>query len=176
MNPRPALPEEHPGHPHLPARIEETVLCLLLMAMILLSCLQIILRSFFSTGLLWADPFIQQLVIWSGLLGAAMATARGKHIALDIINYLLPEKLQPLIQLLCHLFSALTTTLLVYAAYLFLHSELAYGNPGLFGLPSWCWNLIFPLAFGIMAVRYFLAVCRCTALIWRQWRERRLPS
>lgn len=143
------------------SKIEEKVLCLLLLAMILLSCLQIVLRSLFASGLLWADPLIQQLVLWSGLLGAAMATGKGKHIALDIITYLLPEKVQPWVLLLTHLFSALTVTLLVYAAYLFLQSEIEYGRPGLLGLPSWSWNLIFPLAFVIIASRYYVAVYRC---------------
>ncbi len=150
------------------SRIEETVLCLLLLAMILLSCLQILLRSVFASGLLWADPLIQQLVLWSGFLGAAMATGKGKHIALDIITYLLPEKIQPWLLLLTHLFSALTTTLLAYAAYLFLQSEMEYGVPGLLGLPSWSWNLIFPLAFVIIAIRYYLAFCRCVGQLWQQ--------
>ena len=155
------IPNSEGGSRHLLSRIEETVLSLLLMVMILLSCLQIVLRSVFSSGLLWADPLIQQLVLWSGLLGAVMATGRGKHIALDIINYLIPEKFQPLILLLTHLFSALTVTLLAYAAYLFLRSEIEYGRPGLLGLPSWSWNLIFPLAFVIIAIRYYLAVYQC---------------
>lgn len=157
--------ETHPdteniGSPDLFSRIEETVLSLLLIAMIVLSCLQILLRSFFASGLLWADPLIQQLVLWSGLMGAALATARGKHISLDVINYLIPEKYQSWVLLLTHLFSALTATALVYAAYLFLRSEIAYGSPGLLDLPSWSWNLIFPLAFVIIACRYYLAVCR----------------
>lgn len=150
------------------ARIEETVLCLLLLTMILLSCLQILLRSVFASGLLWADPLIQQLVLWSGLLGAAMATAKGKHISLDVINYLIPEKIQPWILLLVHVFSALTATLLTYASYLFLQSEMKYGNPGLLGLPSWIWNLIFPLAFTLIAGRYYMAVWRCLGQLWRQ--------
>ncbi len=152
-----------------PARIEETILCLLLLVMIALSCLQIVLRSLFSSGLLWADPLVQQLVLWCGLLGAAMATTRGKHIALDVINYLLPEKVQPWVLLLSHLFSALTTSLLTYAAWLFLQNEMEFGSPGLLSLPSWGWNLIFPLAFALIAVRYFLSAWRCI----RQLRQER---
>ena len=142
------------------AGIEETVLCLLLLAMIVLSCLQITLRGLFSGGLLWADPLIQQMVLWSGLLGAALATSRGKHISLDVITYLAPERLLPWILVLTHLFSALTTTALGYAACLFLQNEVTYSRPGLFGLPSWAWNAIFPLAFLIIALRYYLAFFR----------------
>ncbi|MBB5348637.1 TRAP transporter small permease subunit [Desulfoprunum benzoelyticum] len=138
--------------------IEETILCLLLIAMMSLSCLQIALRSLFSSGLLWADPLIQQLVLWSGLLGAAMATARGKHIALDLVTYLVPKRIQPWIFMFSHLLSALTAAALVYAACVFLNNEITYGSPGLFSLPSWVWNLVFPLAFAMIALRYAIAL------------------
>lgn len=139
---------------------EEVVLCILLMAMILLSCLQILLRGMFSSGLLWADPLIQQMVLWSGLLGAAMATSKGKHIALDIITFVVSERLRPWILVLTHLFSALTTSVLFYAAFLFLQNEMTYSRPGLFALPSWIWNVIFPLAFLMISLRCYFALFR----------------
>lgn len=137
--------------------LERALLCLLLTAMIGLSCLQIALRSFFSGGLLWADPLIQQLVLWSGLLGASMATAQGKHIALDLVTFLVPARIHPWILVLNHLFSTLTMAALSYAACLFLASEISYGSPGLFSLPSWAWNLVFPLAFVLITFRSALA-------------------
>jgi TRAP-type C4-dicarboxylate transport system permease small subunit len=154
--------------------LEEIVLCLLLLAMIGLSCLQITLRSFFSGGLLWADPLIQQLVLWSGLLGASMATARGKHIALDLVVYLVPARFHPWVLALTHLFSTLTVAALVYAACLFLASEVTYGSPGLFSLPSWTWNLIFPLAFALITIRSGIAFVRESRnVVGRQPEEQR---
>lgn len=153
--------------------IEETILCLLLIAMMSLSCLQIALRSLFSGGLLWADPLIQQLVLWSGLLGAAMATARGKHIALDLVTYLVPKQLQPWMLLATHLLSALTAAALVYAAWVFLANEIAYGSPGLFGLPSWVWNLVFPLTFAMIALRSCIALCQDLGTVIRHCRKDR---
>ncbi len=138
------------------ARLEETVLCLTLAVMIGLACLQIVLRSVFSSGLLWADPLLRYLVLWSGLLGAAMATSRGKHIALDVVGYLLPERFQPWVLLCTHLFSSTIAGWLTYAALLFIRSEAAYGGPGLFGLSTWVWNLVFPFTFLLIAVRYLI--------------------
>ncbi len=148
------------------ARLEEGVLCLLLTAMIVLACLQILLRSFFSSGLLWADPLIRYMVLWSGLLGASMATSRGNHIALDLAGYLIPERFQPLVQLVCYIFSAITSGFLVWASILFIRSEIEYGSPGLFQLPTWSWNSIFPLAFGLITLRYImLAVTQVIAIL-----------
>ena len=55
-------------------RVEEKMLCLLLAAMIVLACLQIFLRTAVSGGLLWIDPLLRYLVLWSGLLGAVAAS------------------------------------------------------------------------------------------------------
>lgn len=154
------------------ASLEEIILCLLLLAMIGLSCLQIALRSFFSSGLLWADPLIQQLVLWSGLLGASMATARGKHIALDLVAYLVPARFHPLILALTHLFSTLAVAALTYAASLFLANEVTYGSPGLFSLPSWTWNLIFPLSFALITIRSGIAFVRESRNVFRRQPEK----
>jgi TRAP-type C4-dicarboxylate transport system permease small subunit len=40
---------------------EEAFLCLLLVAMILLACVQIFLRTFYSSGILWADPLLRYM-------------------------------------------------------------------------------------------------------------------
>lgn len=148
-------------------RFEEVVLCLMLSSMILLACLQILLRSVFSSGLFWADPLLRYLVLWSGLLGAAMATSRGEHIAIDLAEHLVPQKLQPLITVLCNFFSATTSGFLTWAAILFIRSEIEYGSPALFGFPSWYWNTIFPLAFGLICFRYFLLFCASVAALFR---------
>lgn len=138
------------------ARFEEIVLGLLLSSMILLACLQILLRSAFASGLLWADPLLRYLVLWSGLLGASMATSRGTHIAIDLAGFLIPKWLQPLIQLLCHLFAAVTSGFLSWASVLFLQSEIEFGSPGPLDIPSWGWNLIFPLTFILITLRYLV--------------------
>jgi TRAP-type C4-dicarboxylate transport system permease small subunit len=124
--------------------------------MIILACLQIVLRGVFSSGLLWADPLLRYLVLWSGLLGAAMATSRGSHIALDLAGYLLPKRFLAVVQLLCHLFSAITAGFLTWASVLFIRSEAEFGSPGLFDLPTWGWNMIFPLAFSLITLRYLI--------------------
>ncbi|WP_136810629.1 TRAP transporter small permease [Desulfosediminicola flagellatus] len=149
-------------------RIEEYLLCLLLTTMILLACLQIGLRMFFDSGLLWADPMLRYLVLWSGLLGAAMATSRGKHIALDLAGFLTPKKLLPFVLLATHLFSCITAGFLTWAAYLFIRSEMEFSVPTIFDLPSWVINLIFPLAFALITLRYFILFITLAHRILRQ--------
>jgi TRAP-type C4-dicarboxylate transport system permease small subunit len=137
-------------------RIEEAILCLFLVIMILLACAQILLRTLFSSGLSWADPFLRYLVLWSGLLGAAMATSQGKHIAMDIITFLVPKSMHPWLHVVTDLFSATVAGFLTWAAFLFIRSESKFSSTELLSVPSWIWNLIFPLAFALIAFRFFM--------------------
>ena len=147
-------------------RIEEVLLCLLLAAMILLACVQIFLRTAASGGLLWIDPLLRYLVLWSGLLGAVAATGQGKHIALDIFGGRLPAVLAPYLEVLVQLFSCLAAAGLTWAGWLFLAGEIEAGGQGPLDLPLWAWNAIFPLAFALVAAKScLLLVLRLRALL-----------
>jgi TRAP-type C4-dicarboxylate transport system permease small subunit len=139
------------------ARIEEAVLGIFLVAMILLACLQVLLRTLYSSGIPWADTLLRYLVLWSGLLGAAMATSRGKHISMDIMSFLIPPSRRIWLKAATNLFSAIVAGFLTWAAYLFIRNESTFSNTELLSIPSWIWNLIFPLAFAAISLRFFLA-------------------
>lgn len=138
-------------------RIEEAFLCLLLLAMIVLAVVQIFLRSFFSGGLLWGDPFLRYLVLWSGMFGAALACKQGKHIALDVVSFVIPEKFQTWLKCFLDFFSFLVSLVLTYAAIIFVKNEAEFGASVLLSIPVWCWNLVFPLAFALIALRFLSA-------------------
>ena len=142
------------------ARAEKRLLGLFLMTMILLACIQIALRIFFSSGLPWADPLLRYLVIWTGLLGAARATSQGKHIAMDIVSFLAPPAMQRWLRILISLFSAAVAAALTWSSILFLKSEMQYGSSMLFNVPSWVWNLIFPIAFGLISFRFLITALK----------------
>jgi TRAP-type C4-dicarboxylate transport system permease small subunit len=136
--------------------LEETFLCLLLSSMIILACLQIFLRFFFSGGISWADPFLRYMVLWAGMFGAAVATKNGKHISIDIISHLLPDNFKPWLQVVLNIFSAFVCGILTYAAIIFVRDEAMYGGRGLLHIPSWGLNLVFPLAFSIITLRFLI--------------------
>lgn len=137
-------------------KMEEFILALLLSAMIVLSSLQIILRQFFDSGLPWADPLLRYMVVWGGFLGAVLAVSQSKHISLDLLNNILPSPLKRLTDIITQFFSLIVCGALTYASWLFLLSEVEFGNTPLLAIPSWCWNLIFPLSFAAMTLRYFI--------------------
>lgn len=139
-------------------RFEDILLSLILISMILLACTQIFLRTAMSSGFLWADPLLRYLVLWSGLFGAVAATGQGKHIALDVLSRKIPKVVAPWVNLATLLFCCLASTGLAWAGVVFIQGELEFGSGDLLSLPLWFWNSIFPAAFSLITIKYFLLI------------------
>jgi TRAP-type C4-dicarboxylate transport system permease small subunit len=139
-------------------KIEELLLSLFLSAMILLACYQIGLRWFTSGGLFWIDPLLRYLVLWSGLLGAVLATARDNHIALDAVGYLLHRRVKKWLKLIIHLVCVAVSVFLFRATLIFIKSEFEFGSSDLFGLQTGVWYLIFPIAFGLILFHFGISM------------------
>ncbi len=152
---------------HGVAWLEEGFICLLLLAMILLSCWQILIRDFFSGGSVWIDPLLRYLVLWVGLLGAALATRKGKHIAIDLASHMATEHTKPWIKLAGDLFSTLVAAALTVAAIIFVRNEIQFGGEPLLAIPSWGWNIVFPLTFGLIFIRFLYATLTGLAAVFR---------
>lgn len=144
--------------------IEDALLILFLSLMIVLACGQIVLRNFFSIGLVWADGLLQISVLWLGLLGAMVASRDDNHIKIDVLSRFFPEKMQIPIRLLSHLFTAAICGILAWQSFLFVRSEYAFGTTGVGKYPIWIFQSILPIAFGLISYRYalnFLSLLRC---------------
>ncbi|MGL1930967.1 MAG: TRAP transporter small permease subunit [Desulfotalea sp.] len=133
----------------------QTILTFLLSAMIILACGQIAGRMIGIGSPSWIDPLLRYLVLWSGLFGTIVASAEGKHIAIDAALMIIPDKFKPFIELAVLLFATLTSAGLSWASYLFIISEFEYGAPGIFDLPSWQLNMAFPITFAAITIIYF---------------------
>lgn len=138
------------------ARVEWVLIVVLLSAMILVAFFQIILRNFFATGLSWGDPFVRYLVVWVGFVGAALATKEGKHIKLEVVSHWLSDRAKQYVQVFSHLFSAVICGLLTVAALKFVRFEALMGGEPIWGLPAWTPQVIIPVTFSIMALRFAL--------------------
>ena len=138
------------------SRLEQILIAALLAVMILLAFWQIVLRNFFATGIDWGDSLIRYLVVWVGFIGAAIATREGKHITIDILSRWITGKGNSAIQVISHLSSAVICGLLAWAAIKFIWFEAQMGGTTFFNLPIWVPELIIPITFGLMTLRYTL--------------------
>ena len=115
---------------------------------------QILLRNLFSISLLWADPVVRMLVLWTAFMGALVAARENGHLRIDALLRLLPSGKRRYVDVAVHLFNAAVCGLLAGIAVEFVHDEYTYGMRGALDLPSWIYQLIFPLAFGVMSWRF----------------------
>jgi C4-dicarboxylate transporter, DctQ subunit len=137
-------------------RIEQILLVILLSSMILIAFLQIVLRNVLSTGLSWGEPLVRNLVLWIGFIGAALATREGKHINIDVLSRWMPPLGKDFIEFLTQLFSFFICGLLTFAAWKFIRNEAQMGTIAFLGIPAWIPEIILPLAFGLMGLRFGL--------------------
>ncbi len=137
-------------------RVEDALIVLLLGAMILLAGAGIVLRDLFNTGISWSDPALRIMVLWIGLLGAMAAARDGSHIKIDILSHYLPQWALAVSRLLTDLFTAAVCATLSYYSASFVMEDKAAGASAVAGLPAWIFELILPIGFGVIALRYFL--------------------
>jgi TRAP-type C4-dicarboxylate transport system permease small subunit len=142
----------------LGGRVEVAFLALMLMTLVGLGCAQIVLRNVFHSGWLWADPVMRHIVLWLGALGAALASARMRHISVDALSRLLPPSLLPLRRLVVYGVCAVICYVLTIATMRLVVDERSFGEIAFFGVRTWVLQLVLPVAFAMMTYRTALAI------------------
>lgn len=138
--------------------IENVLIFLIMGIMVLLSFLQVLLRNFFDTGLLWADIFLRHLVLWVGFIGAALATRSEKHINVDILSRIVSKRYLASIKIVTQLFAITICAILARASYIFVMSEKEAGTIVFENIPSWYLQIILPVGFLLIGLRFLLKI------------------
>jgi len=136
---------------------EDGLIVAVLLFMVLMAVLQIVLRNFFGTSLVWIEPFLQNAVLWIGLLGAMIASRRDEHIRIDIASHYLSPALQRWLSVLVDFFTAAICALVAWHSVKFVFGEggeFYYGGAGFGSVPSWFLQSIIPVGFALIAGRY----------------------
>jgi TRAP-type C4-dicarboxylate transport system permease small subunit len=136
---------------------ENTVLVLLLAAMIALSVGQIVLRELFDTGLLWADELVKLLVLWIAMLGSVAASRDDKHLRIDVLSHLLSEKMISMTRLVVEIFAAVVCAVVTWHAFRWLQIEYEDQDTVLIDFPAWFAHAVLPIAFILMTYRFSLS-------------------
>jgi len=139
-------------------KVEDALLVLLLTGMVLLAGGQILLRNAFGTGLTWSDPLLRVGVLWIALLGAMAATRKANHIRIDILSRFLPATAERYNRFVTDLFTAIVCLLVAWHAGRFVHDEYLDGSVLFAAVPAWACELILPIGFGVMGLRYLLGL------------------
>ncbi len=136
--------------------IEDSFLVVLLSTMIGFAVAQIVLRNVFDSGITWADPLLRLLVLWVGLAGAMVATRQDHHITINVVTRTLPPRLQLAARIITDLFTCIVSGIIAYHAGRFVLMDREAGIIAFAQVPAWWCELIIPLAFSVIALRYII--------------------
>ena len=133
--------------------LEVGAIAALLLALVLLGCMQIVLRNFFHSGVLWADPLMRHLVLWLGCLGATLATTRVRHINIDVFSRLLPRRHRGYRRAFVFTATAVAAFYLGVAAMRLVVDERAFGDVAFGSVRTWVLQTVLPFSFFVIAYR-----------------------
>jgi len=91
-----------------------------------------------------------------GFVGAAIATKESKHITIGVLSRWISGAGSRAIRAISHFCSAAICGLLTWAGIKFVWFEAQMGGMAFFKLPVWVPELIIPVTFGLMTLRYTL--------------------
>jgi TRAP-type C4-dicarboxylate transport system permease small subunit len=135
-------------------RLEDGILVALLTLMMGVAVVQILLRNFSGTGIIWGDVLVRIAVLWLGLVGAMVAARQDKHISIDLVMRYLPERLRMCVNAIVRLFAAVVCAWTAYYSFIFVVAEYTEGGLAFGQVPVWVCEAVIPLAFTVMALRY----------------------
>lgn len=137
-------------------RLEDALVVIILSGMIILAAFQITLRNVFDGGFVWADPLLRLMVLWVGLLGAMLASRTEKHIVIDLISRLLSDRANAWVRLVTSLFTGVVSGVVAYYSIRLVVDDFHSHVTVFSGVPAWPGEVIIPLAFAVICLRYLL--------------------
>jgi len=139
--------------------LENGFLVIFLTVTVVMAFLQVVLREFWSTGILWADVFLRHLVLWIGFLGAALAAKESRHFSIDIITKRLSPFLRRIVQVLLDLSATVVCYFLASAGITFVSDEIKYNTQPLFtflgkDFMAYYFESIIPIGFALIGIHF----------------------
>jgi TRAP-type C4-dicarboxylate transport system permease small subunit len=127
--------------------------------MLFLAVGTIVLR-WMETSYPWMEQAVRHLVFLSTFLGGVVATGRGSHIGIDILERYLKtqghHKLYAWLERFIFLVAVVVLIWLTKASWGFMQIEFEYGKVAFLGIHSGFLVGIIPAGFGLISFRFFL--------------------
>lgn len=148
---------------------ENALLVFFLTVTVGMAFLQVVLREFWSTGIIWGDVFLRHLVLWIGFFGAALAAKESRHFSINIITRRLPSSVQRVVQIFLDLTAAVVCYFLVQAGISFIADEIKYNTQPLFtvlgtNVMSYYLEIVIPIGFGLIGLHFLFRAIEVAVL------------
>lgn len=142
-------------------RLEYWVAGLILLAGLVLVCLQIFGRSFLEVSLLWSEELSRYLLIWTTYIGAVAATHDRAHIRVEFVLTLLPEPARRAVEIVVAALCLGFCGVLVHAGINLVQDSIFLGLMSAASnlpVPIWVFQAIVPAGFALMGLRFALRI------------------
>ena len=139
-------------------KIETGGLCVIIAMMLGLAILKIVLRYGFQTSLAWSDVMLQHLTLWLCFFGAALATCERRHISIDVLSRILPEKITRWSNLIVDCLALIVVGILAYYGFDFLIDEQSSEAVLMGNIPLWWAKSIIPVGFVLIGLHLALQI------------------
>lgn len=140
-----------------------TALAVLLVAMVLFSCLNIVLRQFFATTFLAGDELLVFAMVVIGFLGALCVSAERAHLRMDVLVQVVPPPVRIALAVIEALLTASVAGLTTWYSVAFVDRVIAIGQrSGMANLPMWIPHGAVTICFAGITV---LAVLRAVQIV-----------
>ncbi len=147
------LPESLQRWRRLLVRSEDLFICLVLAVLVLLPLTEIVLRTFFGSGITASSTLVQHLTLIVGMLGGAIAAREERLLSLSTLTAFLQDPYKRPALIISKAAAAAVCTFLVEASREFLLAEKSGGNLLAYGVPIWTLLIIIPAGFLLLAIR-----------------------
>ena len=139
-------------------RFEEYVIAALLAFMTLTTCLQVILRYVFNSGILWGQEATSYAFMWMVLLGLSYGVRTNSHIAVEIFVQKMPRNGRYLVTLLAAALCVVYALLMLQGAYIYVDRLHFLGVEAQdIAAPKWLLSSALPVGFALLALRLLQA-------------------
>ncbi len=133
--------------------------------MVLLPCVEIVLRKFFGGGLPASAPLVQHLVLVVGMLGGALAAREGRLLSLSTLTHFLKGRALAAATVFSGSAAAAVSVFLAYGTLEVIAESRRFSRELPYGIPVWIVQVLLTVGFALVAVR----------LVWhagKTWRGR----
>jgi TRAP-type C4-dicarboxylate transport system permease small subunit len=137
-------------------KAEDWFLITMLSTMVVLAIAQIFYRNIFGEGVVWIDPLLRILVLWTAISGAVIATRTDNHIKIDFFTKYFSDWFCALMQRIVYAFCFFICGLISWHAVRFVRMDYEVGTIAFASVPAWVTELIIPAGFFLIAVRYLM--------------------
>ena len=137
----------------------EMALILVLAVMAIVVFLEVIFRYVLHLPLFWTEEFARYCLVWSSLLGAAVALKRGEHIAVTFFLDLFPERIGRALTFVARISVAAILAVMIWGGIKLVMITSAQISPAL-RIPMAVPYLALPICSAVMLVHVIVPLTR----------------